>query len=971
MALMDPQKDLSLPEILLKLHQDYPGRFAIFYGLIALFVLLVLVGIWQLWGGGPRRRRGLNAARTRLTAGDWKGALEQLKRTREIGSFAGSWARSFDQFEAECLKAAAESASKEKKFEDALEFGLRAAELIDGPEHEVRMNVQAAMLAEIRRLFSRTGETEPILDLVVRTLQVQSPCREASFWQAMCEIRKGAMDSALKHLQVSRTGQSANAGLDAGFAEAGAPGVAPAPPSTFIDPSLYLGAVLLRAGDAKDALRFLTEANRMDANCPFVTLQLGAAIVAAGGDTNMAVRALQRALGPKGLGQWQENPDRAWVEGMPEHRSYVRKLAEQYPFVCPVFGEDMKYLIRQGNLALAHGQFKLNNFQEASVLFDKVLKEGAPSLPILRGLGLSLAKLGRFDDAFVHLRTAHEMEFEKDRLTTGYLALCGACGKPARPEDKRQNIAWAVSLVTPFNAPGDVEWIGLINRIFAEARAHDIPLSRDDQLYLCEHLISIKACDPQSAQAFHHLMATEPAATHPEYAWLYCRADEQYDVNGPHALALYALTYRHPEPARAYYAEQGWNFDDVELMYLRRAAQADPGHWPAPLGADYAARGERLLLAKAQQYEDAGQRDAALQTIEVLVKLSPSNTSAMDRAAMLHYRAQRFAPALELLEQWHQTQPLEPLPLVRQAIVLHQQGSVAACFAKVRAAMALAQGRRRANISFLAARLALQSYFNPKNQEPIPEAPDLLAAAQGFLQDCLAHDADHPQALWCLAALRWLSGEKAALAEQAATMRDAGVADVRYLYFSALCHLLGDQFEQAIDAHERLTQWVAKNNPRPDQRAIAAEAGYLAALAQIRLDRRAAAIDGLRRVTYDPKSPTLSHAQALLGEVLFEERRHDEAILAWQALDAGKRTEWQLADPLAKSMFISALESLGRAEYEQASEKLRQAGRLGFRDRRLGPLLVLSLFKAGQQAIYASETAPVPFAALAPDSSNV
>src|SRR5207249_3807375 len=195
-------------------------------------------------------------------------------------------------------------------------------------------------------------------------------------------------------LQVARTGQVRGFSLDDGFAEPSAPGTPSAPPSTFIDPALYLGAILLRTGNAKDSLRFLTEANRMDNNCPFITLQLGAAIVSAGGDTNMAVRALQRALGSKGLGQWQDNPDKAWVEGMPENRSYVRKLAREFPFVCPLFGEDMKYLIRQGNLALAQGQFKLGNFKEAATLFDQVLKEGAPSLAVLRGLGLSLAKRG-------------------------------------------------------------------------------------------------------------------------------------------------------------------------------------------------------------------------------------------------------------------------------------------------------------------------------------------------------------------------------------------------------------------------------------------------------------------------------------------------------------------------------------------------------------------------------------------------
>jgi tetratricopeptide (TPR) repeat protein len=159
------------------------------------------------------------------------------------------------------------------------------------------------------------------------------------------------------------------------------------------------------------------------------------------------------------------------------------------------------------------------------------------------------------------------------------------------------------------------------------------------------------------------------------------------------------------------------------------------------------------------------------------------------------------------------------------------------------------------------------------------------------------------------------------------------------------------------------------SNGNYTQRQFAVEAGYLAALAHIALDQRLPAIDALKPLTFDPKSPTLPYAQALLGDVLFREKRHDEAISAWQALDAQKRQAWSLAEPMAQTTFISALESLQKAQYEQAAEKLRQAGRLGYRDRRLGPLLLLALFKAGQQAIYKGETAPVPTVPDAPTPS--
>ena len=63
----------------------------------------------------------------------------------------------------------------------------------------------------------------------------------------------------------------------------------------YLDPPLYLGALLLREGKQQEALRYLSEANRLDPNLAFVTWQLGTGIVAAGGDGGLAVRALQRA----------------------------------------------------------------------------------------------------------------------------------------------------------------------------------------------------------------------------------------------------------------------------------------------------------------------------------------------------------------------------------------------------------------------------------------------------------------------------------------------------------------------------------------------------------------------------------------------------------------------------------------------------------------------------------------------------
>ena len=256
-----------------------------------------------------------------------------------------------------------------------------------------------------------------------------------------------------------------------------------------IDPAFYLGAVLHRAGRSQEALRYLGEANRIDAGCPFVTWQMGVALVAANGDTGLAQRALQRALGSRGLPLWSQAAKRAWVEAFPEGRSYVRRLATKYPFVCPVLGGDLGAIIREGQFALAQAYYRQGAFQEATDLFNKLLEETAPTPALLRGLGLSLARLQRYDQAYKHLR-ARGTEQPKDPFTAAYLALCGAMGRPTQPEDKPKNVTWAVRLLSKFA----VRERGVGRRdVRGPRRGAELlpPLSVEDQTQLCDVLGSV------------------------------------------------------------------------------------------------------------------------------------------------------------------------------------------------------------------------------------------------------------------------------------------------------------------------------------------------------------------------------------------------------------------------------------------------------------------------------------------------
>src|SRR4029077_2469346 len=137
---------------------------------------------------------------------------------------------------------------------------------------------------------------------------------------------------------------------------------------------------------------------------------------------------------------------------------------------------------RQGRLALAQALYRQGSFQDAADLFGKLLNETPPPAVLLRGFVLSLARLGRYDQAYKHLRTALEQEEPKDPFTAGYLALCGAMGKPTQPEDKPRNVAWAIRLLARSPVPGNAEWAGLISAVQAEARGLNMPLGVEDQL---------------------------------------------------------------------------------------------------------------------------------------------------------------------------------------------------------------------------------------------------------------------------------------------------------------------------------------------------------------------------------------------------------------------------------------------------------------------------------------------------------
>jgi tetratricopeptide (TPR) repeat protein len=904
-----------------------------YYAVLALVLLFGLsLSLWLAFGPGPRRSRAFGRAQRLLESGAWAAALAEVEAQRGASGLSEAWQGRLRNAAGECHQRAADEALKEKRFEGALEHVLAAAELLGQDVAEQRLRVQEAMLAEARRLFAAgtgSAETRATLELLDRTFALcgdgrAGGCPEAWFWRGLCHARQGQTDAALAALTTAFEGSGRQV----------------------LDPAFYLGVLLHRQGRPQEALRYLGEANRADASCPFVTWQMGISLVAAGGDSGLAVRALQRALGPRGLSLWVSQPERVWVEAFPEGRSYVRRLANRHPFHCPLLGRDLPNLIRQGQLALALAQYRQERFAEAADLFGKLLQDLPPSVTLLRGYGLSLARLGQYDQAYKHLRAALEQEEPKDPLTAGYLALCGALGKPTQPEDKPKNVLWAVRLLGRYPLPGNAEWARLISTVHAEAREAGLALGVEDQLLLCETLASVQATDQAAAAAFAHLAATFPEAVQEPYPWLYARACSALGVSTPQDLDLFARAFRDAGAARDYFSRQGWDLEEVEYTYLQRSAAQAPGHFPEALGGEYPQRGEAFLLERSRREEAAGRPESARAAAEVLLRLSPGSVAAHDRLACLCYRGGEVEQAVTLLGDWHRLAPADHWPLVRQAIIEQERGNAERRAEAIGRALGLTRGPLRSAVAFLGARLALREGAKlwGKGRAPADEAKAALGHSQHLLQACLRDDPDHTEALWCLAAVRSVLGDVEGLAAQAPLMDRPEVTDARFHYLGAVCHLAARDYGRVLELGGRAAE---------DQ-SLAVESQFVMAWAHLHQENAAAARQSLQQVAAAEASPSAPYARALLGHLSFARGAADEAVKWWGAVEPRARAAWHLDEPLRQTVLLAGLEAFEARRYEQAAERFREAGKLGLRDRRLGGLITLALVKAAQRLLFGS-----------------
>jgi tetratricopeptide (TPR) repeat protein len=871
-------------------------------GFIAAATVVAVGGWTALRLRGPERT--LRAARRALERGDQATALALLGRIRPAaGAATKSWHAEQRLLEAEALYAAAETALEGRRFEEALENYRSVSRLVGLDEADASRRVVAAMLAEVRRLSAAAPDGPALSVLLSLILEREPDCAEASFWLGLFHLRHKDTAASIAALSAAH---AATEGKQ-------------------IDPAVYLGAIWLREGKPRDALRVLAEANRIAPNCPLVSWQLGEALSASGGDAVLALRALQKATGPEGLPKYAHAPQRLWAETLPAD-SWVRNLAQRatrqrVQFQCPLGLDRVTPVLESARLNLGETLVACDRAEEAVPVFTDLLQSRSDAR-VRRGLGLALAQLGEWDEAVPHLRAAQEAEQPPTPTTTGALAVClvHAGG------DRFANVRQALDLIASLNVRSDAGWARRAGAVFAAAKAAGVTISADQVAKLADVLASTDAADPTAAAVYDLLAGLrQTSAKDPELsacARLYVRAAQRHGVNLPYDVRLFDLAMADRSATREFFAEREWDFDAVERLYLQRWAERHPGTFPSAPGPGYAAEATTALLADARRLAAHKRPEAAIDVARLVLKLRPDAGPAHDLLAELAFRGGDPIEAADRLKAWYTVCPADPVPLARLAALTAAANRPGEALATARQALERVRGLTRVPYQLLAARFAL--------------AAGKPAAAVALFDECLVLAPDHPTALAGRAALAWTDSDFPKLASLADRMAAVPAEDPWFHYLGGAAMLVAGQLKNA-----EVSARHAANDP-----GTAAEGRHLLALVRDRRNDTAGAAELLQDATI-AGSAAADHAVALRGQAAWRGGDYAGALRCWQSLPQTRLKSWNLASIMGGTAFLAGVQALRDGDSEGAANWLRQAARLGHAHPRLESLLTVACTRAG------------------------
>jgi tetratricopeptide (TPR) repeat protein len=862
------------------------------------------IGFWRLYGSGPRRYRAYGRVHKLLQKGDWHSAQALLTDLRNLGPQAGEWEGRLNNLEGECQRAAGEAALAEGNFEAALECHLSAAKLLHTNPDEARSRVLENMLADLRQSVAADAD-EQAAKLAARILRMQPSCAEASFWQGWLYLRQSRLDLAETPLRSAQVADKKS-----------------------VEPTLYLGMLLVRGEIKRDGLRYLAEANRMAPNSPLIGWQVGSGLLTSGGDAGLALRALQKAAGPDGLPKLAGRPDSFWREALPEG-SWIGKAADGRPFTCPLLGGNIPGMVRQAKMALGQALVRQDRTVEAVGVFRELVNEAEPTVGLLRALGISLCRLEQFDEAYAHLKAAYEREETQSPQTTCYLAYSAVNAKPNRPEDGPANARWALRLLADFAIPIEAELARVVAVVFAEACRLGVSVPEADRLRLCDTLAALNAADDAAAGAYDQLAGDFPGAVRPPHAFLYGRVALN-GFRGQQDLDLLERVFKNVPAAEEFYQAHGWKLQDIERLYLERWAEARTG-FPPVFGPEYPARCELILLDQAKLQESAGDGAAARATIDLLRRLIPANTATFDQLARLAWRQGEREEAARLLRQWLNEAPDNPTPHVRLAVMEQERGNGSVAAEHVSEALGRSSAPARTQIALLGAKLELKD--------------GQVGRARELLAECLRDCPNQTEALWLQAALSWRDGNAAELARLAPAMNQAGVADPRFHFIAAVCQMHSGDFTAATESARLAGRDSAWN----------ADAEHLAGAIALRCGQVGDAIAQLAAVMQVSEVLCADHARALLGRAQLEKGDYSAAAESWQGVPPAKREAWGLTPALRGLAFLAGVQALHTDEPDQAAQWLIQARKLGSREAALPTLQEWAVLEAARRALSAGD----------------
>jgi tetratricopeptide (TPR) repeat protein len=289
--------------------------------------------------------------------------------------------------------------------------------------------------------------------------------------------------------------------------------------------------------------------------------------------------------------------------------------------------------------------------------------------------------------------------------------------------------------------------------------------------------------------------------------------------------------------------------------------------------------------------------------------------------------------------------PKDYSPALRLAIIAQELGDGEALRQWINRALAVAVGPARTHAALLGARLLLRSATINGSAVTLEKTTDVtknLQDAGRLLEECLRAEPGHVDACWQLAAVRVALADSAGLAQLAPHMERPDVEDARFHYLGAVCQLACGNWKAAVEAARRAAV----------DSSLEADAHYLQGLALLHVPDRDAARTALEKAATSA-SRSAEHARALLGNLCFLSGQYDQAVQRWQAIGKPAQSFWKLDEPLRSTLYLTALQALSEERYELASERFREAAKQGLRERKLGPLIGLSLVKAGEKLLFA------------------